>query len=509
MPLNIEKQKLNLNKCTIRDVKSSWIEQDIVVPDTKPDVIKIIRIDAKVYITDKEAMDGNIKVTGNITYYIMYKDENKRVRNITATYPYSKMIDERRSKDNMNIRVVPSVKNIIYSVPNERKIALKTEVSFRYRLTEIGCYEILTRIEGEEKLEVQTDKQVFFNIIEQKTHIIESREDIMLPENSKGASEIIRVETDIVNTEYKVSYNKIMVKGEIKASIIYMDTSEEKEISSYSNNIPFASVIEFVNISDNSKFDITYSLKNFEITINSNETNNNMLNVGYKIEAEAIMYEEKEIKYIGDFYSTSKDLNYDMRNDIASKTIETIEKNVRLSETVGNVPNKDTKILDTYVDITGINTKIAGGNVYISGTAKLNVLMMEPESKEIENKIYEIAVETTIPLSKDIDEKFIGVNIRVKNADVKLSGLDIVADIDIVIVVKVDQEYDINIIDNITDQDMDESKFDSMNMYIIKKGDTLWSVAKKYKTTVAKIANTNNIKDENKLEVGQKILIIR
>ena len=32
-----------------------------------------------------------------------------------------------------------------------------------------------------------------------------------------------------------------------------------------------------------------------------------------------------------------------------------------------------------------------------------------------------------------------------------------------------------------------------MYMYIVKKGDTLWDIAKKYKTTVSKIANINNI----------------
>lgn len=509
MPLNIENQILNLNKCTIRDVKTSWIEQDIVVPDIKPDVIKIIRIEANVFVTEKEVMDGNIKLKGNITYYIIYNDENKRARTITATYPYSKTIDEPDSRQNMNIRVVPSIKNIIYSVPNERKIAVKTEIAFRYRLNDVGCYNLLTRIDSEEKLETKTEKQIFLNIIEQKTHNIESREDIMLPENSKGASEILRIETNIINTEYKVSYNKIMVKGEIKANIIYMDNSDDKEIANYQNNIPFASVIEFQNISDNSKFDIEYTLKNFELTVNSNETNDNMLTVTYKIEAEAIMYEENEIKYIGDFYSTNTELKYDMKNEVANKIIETIEKNIELVETVGKVAGQETTISDYYIDISGINTKIVSGNVYISGMIKANVLIMNSETKEIENKIYEIAMETTIPLSKDVDEKFVNINIQVENAKVELSGTDIVVKINIKITVKLEEEYNINIIDNITSEEIDESKFDSMNMYIVKKGDTLWAISKKYKTTVSKITNTNNLKDENKLEVGQKILIIR
>ena len=43
--------------------------------------------------------------------------------------------------------------------------------------------------------------------------------------------------------------------------------------------------------------------------------------------------------------------------------------------------------------------------------------------------------------------------------------------------------------------------------YTVKKGDTLGGIAKKYGTTYQKIAKDNNIKDPNKIYVGQKLII--
>lgn len=43
--------------------------------------------------------------------------------------------------------------------------------------------------------------------------------------------------------------------------------------------------------------------------------------------------------------------------------------------------------------------------------------------------------------------------------------------------------------------------------YTVKLGDTLSGIAKKYGTTYKKIAKDNNIKDPNKIYVGQKIII--
>lgn len=43
--------------------------------------------------------------------------------------------------------------------------------------------------------------------------------------------------------------------------------------------------------------------------------------------------------------------------------------------------------------------------------------------------------------------------------------------------------------------------------YIVKKGDTLTKIAKKYKTTVAQLVKWNNIKNPNVIKVGQKLRV--
>lgn len=63
--------------------------------------------------------------------------------------------------------------------------------------------------------------------------------------------------------------------------------------------------------------------------------------------------------------------------------------------------------------------------------------------------------------------------------------------------------------------DMKYSKYDTSkktdakepanNIYVVKEGDTLSSIAAKKKTTVAKLVKLNNISNPNKIKVGQKI----
>ena len=46
-------------------------------------------------------------------------------------------------------------------------------------------------------------------------------------------------------------------------------------------------------------------------------------------------------------------------------------------------------------------------------------------------------------------------------------------------------------------------------VYVVKKGDTLGEIARKYNTTVSRLANLNNIKNPDKIYIGQKIKITR
>ena len=71
------------------------------------------------------------------------------------------------------------------------------------------------------------------------------------------------------------------------------------------------------------------------------------------------------------------------------------------------------------------------------------------------------------------------------------------------------EDANINIIDEVKMKEDNNNLNPSMIVYIVKEGDTIWDIAKKYKTSVAKIANINELPDENKLDIGQKILIIR
>ena len=72
MEINITKEALNVKKVVCEKKEIINIQGDMIVPDSKPDILNTISTSGNVCIYKKEVMEGKIKLDGNILAYIMY-----------------------------------------------------------------------------------------------------------------------------------------------------------------------------------------------------------------------------------------------------------------------------------------------------------------------------------------------------------------------------------------------------------------------------------------------------
>ena len=70
-------------------------------------------------------------------------------------------------------------------------------------------------------------------------------------------------------------------------------------------------------------------------------------------------------------------------------------------------------------------------------------------------------------------------------------------------------EYNINIYKDDNVIVVEDKEEYSIIVYFVKAGDTLWNIAKKFRSTVENIKQINNIEDEDKLAINQQLFIPR
>ena len=166
MQVKTEKKKINLNKCCINENVSEWIEQDIIVPDTKPDALKILHVNVTPYVSDVEITENRLKVIGKLNYFVRYRvdDDKFNARGLIVSYPFTKNLEVSGITKDMCVTVVPKTKNIIYALPNERKISVKSEICFCVTAKSTKPVEVITSFDPDAMVECKMTKGNFNNI---------------------------------------------------------------------------------------------------------------------------------------------------------------------------------------------------------------------------------------------------------------------------------------------------------------------------------------------------------
>ena len=121
-----------------------------------------------------------------------------------------------------------------------------------------------------------------------------------------------------------------------------------------------------------------------------------------------------------------------------------------------------------------------------------------------------------IPFNYTVEEQCGDDNIN-RNMEMEITNQDFIvqeggvvnSNIDITMNLNSYRSANMNIIDEIQTDGEREAEDYSILMYIVKKDDTLWKIAKRFGSTVEDIVRINGIEDENKIYPGQKIYIPR
>ena len=138
------------------------------------------------------------------------------------------------------------------------------------------------------------------------------------------------------------------------------------------------------------------------------------------------------------------------------------------------------------------------------------MVIQNTENNEIDTKQIELLVNADVELENVSSDTKITVDVSNNGINLTQSGRNVEIDMNILAKCYIENIASINIIDTIEADKLDLGNMESLNIYIVKEGDTLWNIAKKYKTSIEKLLKANpEITDPDNIVEGQKIFVIR
>lgn len=499
--MNIEtiKENVNTSKYIGSEKKKITVEGEVNVPDIKPDILSIINTSGYVFINKKETTDNKIRVDGTVDVCIIYLSDDKTgsLRSINNVFNFTEYIDLPGVTDESFVKLKSTAGVLECKVTNGRKVSVRMPVTLEVSASKKCKYEIGKDIVDDRNMEIKKENVSFKTLYNCKCECTNINENINLNDEDKPIGEILQANMKIIGKDYKTSYNKILAKAEALIKFVYIADDDTNSVETFEAKIPVMGFIDIDGLTEDMEVALDYEVKNFNIRPVYQDLKACAISLNADVEICAYVYNKVNFDVISDMYSTDKKVN------LECDTISVLSNNLNFNNTIEMtqsllIPELETlKILniDAVPVLTEIN--VLDGKLALEGNIEFNILYYKLDKKVLENKKMELPFAQVIKIPEIQSNMKVETNVEIENIESRIiGGNQLQIKLDMNVTVSNDEEMKINSIKNIEVTDESIKNMPSIVIYYVKPNDTLWNIAKNFKTTVEDIKAINELTDD-------------
>ncbi len=516
--MELIKKNIHMNKLKCKSTLQLTLDDDFNVPDVKPDINQIITEQGEVKINDIRAMNGKLLVKGALVFNVLYLSEGDQrpVHNMSGEIPFDEVI-------NMDITCAdddPTVKweleDLSTGMINSRKLSVRAIVGLYVAIEDLYDEETAVMVEGPEDVQYINKKIEVTDVAINKKDTFRIKDEISLPANKGNISTLLFQDIGISNVEVRLLDDRFTIKGELPVFILYTSEDEENPIEYYETEIPFSGTVECNGCSEDMIDDITFGVANKSLEVKpDSDGEERVIDIEVILDLGIKVYEVEEPEILCDVYCPSKEITPVIRNASYENLVIKNNSKYRIADRI-LVPENQPKILQICHANGGIkldDISSEGTELHVEGAIEVGILYISEDDSRPMHSIKGI-----MPFSQVIELKGMksGSNYEIKPTIDQLSvmmldseEIEVKATINLNTIV-----FDMITEPIITDLEVAEIDLDKLQSmpgiigYVVKKGDTLWKIAKKYYTTVDNIIAINNLEDD-RIKEGDKLIIMK
>ncbi len=519
MSLELVKEAFRVNNLLGEDTIQEVIENDIIVPDTKPDIARVLLLDGDVFVTGCDTGTDRVVTSGCVVCKILYisDDEARSVKSILSNIPFSYTIDVPGVRSGMKCKTKGMLEHLDYNLLNGRKINVKAILSLNCKANEEIEKEYSANVSGLDDVQVLKDNFLLNSYLGSNKVNYVIKEDMELPSSKPSIGEILKSDVKITGKDYKITEGKVIVKGDVAVATLYTADDENRSLQYVENEVAFTQFIDLDGVNEDTMVDVDYDLIDYKIDAVEDadgELRNIRADVNLNIYVEGTNTKTAEV--MADAYSPKAKILLE-KNDMELDELFAENRSQIVIKDVVNLADYSPDVSEIFNVMSRYNTsdiRIEDEKVVIEGSVQNNLLYM---ANNDEQPLF--CCKKDIPFKHDIEIKGINKNMK-PNVSLELEHSNysmITSDqVEIRVVIgvntKVDSKKKIPVINKVNEGMLDEKKMQSMPsvvIYITQPGDSLWKIAKKYGTTVDILIKINNMSDRDVLTVGQQILVLK
>lgn len=511
------KDVLKVDQTVGQELSQALVEGDVVVPEAKPDIARVLDVDGTAVVNSKEVIQDRVMVEGVVRCTVLYvgQSDSKIIENLETELGFTHYLDMPGAKPNMLSTLKCQVEHVEYEIINSRKLNIKTVVNLQSRVNDVLQLEVIQNFKDMPNAQLLKDKVAVSRSQGQGSSQAIVREDLELEEEMPSIQKILKKNASVKVNSRKVMDNMVVIEGDIKIQLLYLCDEPNEPLQQVSYDMPFTHSVDIVGAYQGLECAADVWVQ--ELFVEPREDINGemrVLNVEAVIAAEARVFETEEKELLIDAYCPGLSIQPKKRKIKLTQVVGEVQDQVVVKDSITfpaeNVPQAS-RVL--YAEAKPIITDqhISDGKVVIEGVLVTKVIYQSTDPSYGPASIKEdIPFRQSVEVEGALEDMECQSQLVVDHVNCTLVAPDevefravMMAEVSVFTSVEKEIFLDVEV------EELKQGEDSGMFIYFVQPGDSLWSIAKKYNTTIASILKYNAIDESQILTPGDKLLIYK
>lgn len=498
-------------------------EEDILVPDIKADMREILLMDgsADLAVMQKKLtpkIDDLVNMTGTLNIQTIYNAENGDVQPVAITsripYKYQWALNP---QDPAEALFSCRIKRLDAMIINERKFRVKVSLEFSAQMFADREFQFFSGLR-DETLQMKKSETALTCLGLIKSDEVSVDETFRAKDAGVRPESILKQDFAITENYRQVTGEKIVINGFIFASLLYSGSQPDGEIRrsgifQHNQRVEFTQFIPIEKEKRRKNWSAVrteFTGKNLTASIGFDEEKpeDAYFRLSGEVKTRVELYESRRREIVTDAYHREKNFACSLTTTTVSNLSDGAVSETAVREVV-SLPEGMKAAEAVYCNARVLECQCSSekGRVVVSGEALIQALWKDQESV-----FHGTRMTADFRGSVEMDGAFAGQKAtarpQVKSAWVELiSDRQLEVNASVVLGVETFDDGEVILVENPHFGETSAARDYPMVIAAMKETESLWDVAKRYRTTEENIRLANHLEGEP--AAGQRLLIVK
>ncbi len=516
--LELIKTNIHMNRWKKDAAVQVTLDDDFIVPDTMDDVEQVIMAAGDIQVESVRNAGDKVTIKGKLAFQVLYRREEGGLQTLAGSIQFEEPVNVPELEEKDAVSVSWELEDLSAGLINSRKLSVKAIVTLRVRIETLcdaeAAVDVVTDGDGNDP-EVRKYHTDVAAIAVRRKDTFRIREDIALTGSKPCIDHILWNEIKPRGVTTKPLDGQIHVEGSLLVFAIYEGEGENTPVQWIEETVPFSGEVELAESVEGMVPSIAVRLVHKDLEAKPDyDGEMRCLDLDAVLELDMKLYEEKPLELVSDLYATDREITLQTGEVGFDRLLTKNTGKCKVSEKIdlgGGARVLQICHYDAAVRVDEV--QVRNGAVTVSGVLDIFLLYMTSDDMEPVKSVTEpVPFEYVAEAEGAGEDSVCQLNAGLEQLTAVMLGsgnveIKAVLSLDLLVLNPVRE----TVIASVSETPVDMEKLQAMPGvvgYIVQPGDTLWEIAKRFRTTGASVKKMSGL-ERDEVKAGDRLILVK